>query len=68
VVQDVDAGHLVWIGLLDSGAHVHSCLYQRSGYTTTVAMATFLANLETEVSDIRERFDALHARRLQSFK
>ena len=67
VAQDVDTGKLVWTGLEDAGARVNSCLYQRSGYTTAVAMGTFLDVLETEVRSIRERFEVQHAQRLQSF-
>jgi DNA-binding transcriptional LysR family regulator len=57
VVQDVDAGRLAWTALEDAGARLHSCLYQRAGYTTAVAMGTFLEALEAAVERIRARFD-----------
>jgi DNA-binding transcriptional LysR family regulator len=67
VAQDVEDGLLVWTGLEDAGARSHSCLYQRSGYATAVAMGTFLEALEAAVGGIRERFESRHALRLQAF-
>ena len=58
VVHDVAAGKLVWRGLEDAGAHSHTCLYQRAGYTTAVAMGTFLEALAGAMENIRERFEA----------
>lgn len=58
VAADVDAGRLAWVPLADSGARSHSCLYQRAGYTTPVAMGMFIDALESAFADIRERFAA----------
>jgi DNA-binding transcriptional LysR family regulator len=67
VAQDVDTGALAWMGLEDAGARLHSCLYHRSGYTTAVAMGTFLEALETAVNSIRMRFESSYELRLGSF-
>lgn len=61
VAQDVDEGRLAWMGLEDTGARLYSCLYQRTGYSTAVAMGVFLEALESAVSRIRERFEERHA-------
>lgn len=66
VAEDVDAGALAWIGLEDAGARLHSCIYQRSGHTTAVAMGLFLEALEAAIGDIRERFETRHQQRLQA--
>jgi DNA-binding transcriptional LysR family regulator len=58
VAEEVRAGSLVWVGLEDVGARLHSCIYQRAGYTTAVAMGLFLGTMEAAVSDIRERFES----------
>jgi DNA-binding transcriptional LysR family regulator len=57
VTQEVEGGSLVWVPLDDAGARQHSCIYQRSGYTTAVAMGLFLGALEAAVVGIRERFE-----------
>lgn len=57
VTQEVANGSLVWVPLDDAGARQHSCIYQRSGYTTAVAMGLFLGALEAAVVGIRERFE-----------
>ena len=67
VAEDVEAGRLVWVGLEDQGAALHSCIYQRSGYSTAVAMGLFLEALDVEINTIRGRFDTQHALRLQAF-
>jgi DNA-binding transcriptional LysR family regulator len=67
VAQDVEDGRLVWTGLEDAGAQLHSCLYQRTGYTTAVATGLFLEALDTAVNDIRKRFEQQHTLRLQAF-
>jgi DNA-binding transcriptional LysR family regulator len=67
VAQEVADGKLVWVGLEDAGARLHSCVYQRSGHTTSVAMGLFLSELENAAEDIRQRFETLLALRLQSF-
>ncbi|WP_298433862.1 LysR family transcriptional regulator [Ottowia sp.] len=56
VDADVRAGTLAWRGLEDAGAHLHSCVYQRAGHTTSVAMGLFLAELEAAVNDIQARY------------
>jgi len=66
VAQDVAQGCLAWIGLEDPGARTHSCLYQRTGYSTAVAMGVFLEALEPAVDLVRQRFESLHQTRLQS--
>lgn len=67
VAQEVADGKLVWVGLEDAGARLHSCVYQRSGHTTSVAMGLLLSELENAVEDIRQRFETSLALRLQSF-
>jgi DNA-binding transcriptional LysR family regulator len=57
VDEDVAAGKLVWTGLADTGARSFTCLYQRSGQTTAVAMGMFLSFLDTAMRDIEQRFD-----------
>lgn len=67
VDEEVQAGELAWVGLEDAGARLHSAIYQRSGYTASVAMGLFLGELEAAIDDIRGRFEARHALRLQAF-
>lgn len=57
VVEDVAAGRLVWTGLADAGARSFSCLYQRAGQTTAVAMGMFLQFLAQAIQQIEQRFD-----------
>jgi len=61
VAQDVSQGRLAWMGLEDVGARLHSCLYQRTGYSTAVAMGVFLEALEQAVDSVRQRFEEQHA-------
>ncbi len=56
VVEDVAAGRLAWRPLADAGACSHSCLYQRTGQATSVAIGMFLQYLEAEFAAIRARF------------
>jgi DNA-binding transcriptional LysR family regulator len=55
VAQDVEAGHLVWTPLDDAGAQLHSCLYQRSGYSTSVAVGAFLDALDRAIDGVALR-------------
>ncbi len=57
VAEDVAAGKLVWTGLADAGARSFSCLYQRTGQTTAVAMGMFLQFLESALTTIGKRFE-----------
>ncbi len=57
VAEDVERGTLVWTGLADAGAHSFSCLYQRAGQTTAVAMGMFLEFLEAALLAIGKRFE-----------
>ena len=57
VVQAVAAKTLTWTPLLDAGALLHTCLYQRAGYSTTAVMAVFLAAMDNAIDAIRTRFD-----------
>ncbi len=57
VADDVAQGRLVWTALADAGARSYSCLYQRSGQTTTVAMGMFLQFLEAALTVIDKRFN-----------
>jgi len=57
VAEDVERGTLVWTGLADAGARSFSCLYQRSGQTTSVAMGMFLQFLEAALQAIGQRFE-----------
>jgi DNA-binding transcriptional LysR family regulator len=56
VTEFVAAGRLAWTPLADAGARSHTCLYQRSGQSTAVAMGMFLQLLEVEVEAIHQRF------------
>jgi DNA-binding transcriptional LysR family regulator len=67
VAQDVDDGLLEWIGLEDAGARMHSCLYQRTGYSTAVAMGLFLEALETAVDQVRQQFETYYQVRQSLF-
>ncbi|GAB4062827.1 LysR family transcriptional regulator [Uliginosibacterium sediminicola] len=67
VDEDVGNGKLVWTALQDSGASAHSCLYQRAGYTATVATQVFLQALDTAIEEIRLRFSVDLTPRLKSF-
>lgn len=58
VAEDVAAKRLAWTALADAGARSHSCLYQRSGQTTTVAMGMFLQLLDASLTSIGKRFAA----------
>lgn len=66
VAKDVEEGTLVWTWLEDAGAGTHTCLYQRAGYTTAVAMGMFLDTLASSLDAIRESFEARHQLRMQS--
>lgn len=55
VAEDVAAGRLAWRPLADTGARSHSCLFQRSGQATSVAVGMFLQYLEAEIATIRAR-------------
>ncbi len=61
VAQAVAAGTLAWTPLLDAGAQLHTCLYQRTGYSTTAVMGVFLAAMDEAIDAIRTRFDMTHA-------
>ncbi len=56
VAHDVQAGTLAWCPLSDTGAELQSCIYQRTGYTTAVAMGLFLEALERAFSTVRTNF------------
>ena len=58
VAEDVAIGRLAWTALADAGARSVSCLYQRSGQTTTVAMGMFLQFLEASLIAIGQRFES----------
>lgn len=60
VAADVEAAVLAWTPLQDAGARSYSCLYQRAGYTTAVAMGLFLESLQAAVERIATRFEAPH--------
>lgn len=59
VAEDVTAGKLLWTGLADAGARSFTCLYQRSGQTTAVAMGMFLQFLDAEISSINASVDRI---------
>jgi DNA-binding transcriptional LysR family regulator len=56
VAEDVAAGRLVWTGLTDPGARSFTCLYQRTGQATAVAMGMFLEFLEAALNAIGRLF------------
>ncbi len=58
VAHQSEAGSLVWRPLSDAGAQLHTCLYQRVGYTTAVAMGLFLEALESALDEMRQRFSS----------
>jgi DNA-binding transcriptional LysR family regulator len=58
VAEDVLKGELIWTRLTDPGARSFSCLYQRSGQSTAVAMGMFLGFFEAALTAIQARFDA----------
>ncbi|MBC7379457.1 MAG: LysR family transcriptional regulator [Burkholderiaceae bacterium] len=66
VAHDVESGVLAWVGLEDPGARLHSCIYQRAGHTTSVAMGLFLEALHAAVDGISARFGHRSALRSQS--
>jgi hypothetical protein len=45
---------------------VQSCVYQRSGHSTSVAMGVFLAALESAADAIRARFEQKQLLRLDA--
>lgn len=57
VEQGAAAGRLLWTPLLDAGAQLHTCLYQRTGYSSTAVMSLFLAALDDAIDAIRVRFE-----------
>lgn len=57
VAQGVAAGTLQWTPLLDAGALLHSCLYQRTGYSSTAVMSVFVAAMDEAIEAVRARFD-----------
>ena len=56
VAEAVAEGRLAWTPLVDAAALSHSCLYQRSGQTTAVAMGMFLQFMEAELAALERRF------------
>ncbi|HEX8602087.1 MAG TPA: LysR family transcriptional regulator [Pseudoduganella sp.] len=61
VAQAVAAQALKWTPLLDAGAQLHTCLYQRTGYSTSGVMGVFLAAMDEAIDSIRARFDVSQA-------
>jgi hypothetical protein len=61
VAQAVAAGTLAWTPLLDPGAQLHTCLYQRTGYSTTAVTGVFLAAMDEAIDAIRSQFDMRQA-------
>jgi DNA-binding transcriptional LysR family regulator len=57
VAQGAAAGTLAWTPLLDAGALLHSCLYQRTGYSTTAVMGVFIAAMDEAIEAVRAQFD-----------
>lgn len=57
VEQAVAAGTLKWTPLLDAGAQLHNCLYQRTGYSAMAMMGVFLTALDEAIDGIRVRFE-----------
>jgi DNA-binding transcriptional LysR family regulator len=57
VAEFVAAGRVAWTALADAGARSHTCLYQRSGQTTAVAMGMFLQLLDGEIAAVQQRFE-----------
>ena len=55
VADDVIAGRLTWTALADAGARSHSCLYQRTGQTTAVALGMFLQFFESAFTSVGRR-------------
>ena len=55
VMEHVADKRLVWTGLADAGARSHTCLYQRTGQHTAVAMGMLLQLLEAQLSDIQNK-------------
>ncbi len=49
VAASVQSGELSWIPLTDAGARLHTCLYERVGWTTPVVMGLFLDALQQAV-------------------
>ena len=56
VAEHVADGRLVWTGLADPGARTQTCIYQRTGQPTAVAMGMFLQLLEARLATIQSRF------------
>jgi DNA-binding transcriptional LysR family regulator len=57
VAEFVADGRVAWRALADAEAHSHTCLYQRSGQTTAVAMGMFLQLLDAEIAAVQQRFE-----------
>ena len=57
VAEDVAAGSLIWRVLHDTGAQLHSCAYQRTGYAMAAAMEMFLTELERAADELKARFE-----------
>lgn len=58
VADDVLSGRLTWTALADAGARSHSCLYQRAGQTTAVALGMFLQFFESAFTSVGRRLPA----------
>ncbi|MEC5161372.1 MULTISPECIES: LysR family transcriptional regulator [unclassified Janthinobacterium] len=65
VALEVANGTLAWRGLVDSGAHLHTCLYQRAGYSTTAVMSMFVAAMDLAIEDIHRHFDIAKTARIE---
>ena len=50
-------GRLAWTALADPGARSYTCVSQRTGQTTAVALAMFLQFLGVEIDAVQQRFD-----------
>ena len=57
VTQGVQDHTLKWTPLLDNGALLHTCVYQRTGYSTTAVMGVFLDAMDEAIHAIRARFE-----------
>ncbi len=57
VAEHIADRRLVWTALSDPGAKSQTCIYQRDGQPTAVAMGMFLQLLEARLAEIQSRFN-----------
>ena len=60
VTQAVADGLLAWTPLIDPGAQLHNCLYQRTGYSATAVLKLLVDTMDAAIGAIDKHFEPAH--------